>query len=170
MVRDAWQFASPLAQSGKSTTAQRKQADQKLKDAKEATEALATAGEIAEAEAGLLMAEAVSIRQEIYKDPPTDCKVKCYDMAYMPPASASLTRLRQRLPLLQKLAASGKVNPAVVARILPTVRKDLATLADPELAKAVGGQKVEAKKTAAAVEKAVQEIEKLLPAKTAGVK
>ena len=49
---------------------------------------LAKAGEIARAEADLLVAETHTIRNDIYREPPTDFKVTCYDMA-LPPAGPS---------------------------------------------------------------------------------
>ena len=45
---------------------------------------------------------------------------------------------------------------------LPTVRRDLATLADPKLAKVLGGQKAAAKGISTAVAKAIKSIEKLI--------
>jgi hypothetical protein len=129
-IVDAWRFAKPLADSHKSTTAQRKVAADKLAAATKAAAELAAAGEIAPAESALLAAEAQSLQADILRDPPTDSAVKCYDMFILPPAQRSVERLQKRLPLLKALVAAGKVAPAVAERVLPTIRADLATLSD----------------------------------------
>lgn len=128
----AWRFAKPLADSHKSTTAQRMEAHGKLKAARLAVTALVGEAAISPAEGALLIAEADSIRREIYRTPPIEARGTCYDMVELHPTTISSNRLRKRLPLLQKLTAHGKVTPAVLARVLPTVRADLATLADPK--------------------------------------
>ena len=61
-------------------------------------------------------------------NPPTDPMVLCYEIAYIPPARTSLDRLTQRLPFLQSLASGGKISPAVIEKVLPTIKTDLATL------------------------------------------
>jgi len=158
----AWRFAQPLAESHKSTTAQRKAADEKLSAAKDAVAALAKAGELSRAEAGLLTAEAETMRAEIYRDPPTDTRVKCYDMAHIPPARQSYERLQQRLPLLKALATSGKIAPAVCEKVLPTVRADLKALAAPDAAQHLGRDKQQAEQLSKQTHAALAEIDKLL--------
>ena len=159
----AWRFAKPLADSHKSTSAQRVQADRHLKAATAAAAELAKAGAISDAEAGLLADEADAVRTEMRRKSPTDFKGKCYETIYIPPARESFDRLSKRLSLLQKLAAAGKVNPAVVKRVLPTVRADLATLADPKQAKALQpARRARLEKITADTQAAVAKIEKLL--------
>jgi len=126
----AWRFGGPLAETHKSTTAQRKTADELLQAARAAVAGLVGAGELSQPEGDLLLAEADTLRQEIHRDPPTDAKVTCYDMMILPPARQSLARLQKRLPLLKAVVAAGTVRPAVCERVLPTLRADLATLAD----------------------------------------
>ena len=162
-VLEAWRFAKPLADSHKSTTAQRKQADKKFADAKQAVVALANAGAISPAEGGLLAAEADTLRGEIYRNPPIDSRVKCYETMYIPPARASFSRLQKRLPLLRQTVEGGKVSPAVVAKVLPTIRADLATLADPkQTAKLQPQRKAQLDKLVADTKAAVVKIEKML--------
>lgn len=165
IVLAAWRFCKPLAESGRSTQAQRKQADEKLNAAREAIVALANAGAITPAEGGLLAAEADTVRAAIYREPPIDLQVSCYDMAYLPPASASFKRLRVRLPLLKKLAAAGKVTPAVLRSVLPTIRADLAMLGDEKMAKALApAQKQQAAKLVADIKAAIAKLQKLAAA------
>lgn len=132
VIADAWCFAKPLADTHESTTSQRKIATEKLAAAAKAAAELAAAGEIAPVEGDLLAAAAESIRVEMLRNPSTDARVKCHKMAFLPPARRSLDRLRKRLPLLESLAAAGKISPAVAERVLPTIRADLATLASEE--------------------------------------
>jgi len=142
-VVEAWRFAKPLAESHKSTTAQRKEADAKLQAAREAIRKLVADGKITEAEGKLLVDEADAIRQEIYRNPPIDSRVLCYSMAYVAPARQSYQRLARRLPLLQAAAERGKVSPAALEKVLPTVRADLATLADEAQLRKPGSPKPE---------------------------
>ncbi len=139
-ITDAWAAAMPLATSRKSTTAQRKAADAKLEAAKAAAKRLADAGLLAPQEADLLVGEAANIRTDIYRDPPTDCKVTCYDMAYIPPARQSTQRLAKRLPLVEKLVAGGKVREAACAKIVAAIEADLAVLGDAKQLKALQGK------------------------------
>jgi hypothetical protein len=163
-VTEAWDFCMPLATSGKSTNAQRKEADGKLKAAREAAERLAAVGLLAAAEAGLLSAETDKIRAEIYRNPPTDSMVECYDVAYLPLAQQSFDRLAKRLPLLEKLTEGGKVNRAAVEKVLATVEADVAVLADEKKLGGLGGddKKTEAAKLRDAVKAQVGKLKKLL--------
>jgi hypothetical protein len=129
-VTAAWDFCMPLAASGKSTEAQRQEVDAKLNAAGEAVERLVKAGLLAAAEAGLLTSEIAKIKADVYRNPPTDCTVRCYRVAYIPPAQRSFERLSQRLPLVEALVKAGKVNPAAVGKVLASIEDDLAILAD----------------------------------------
>jgi len=165
-IVDAWRTAVPLAASGKSTTAQRRIADRKLKAAGRAISALAVGGMLSRPETLLLRSEAARIRRRVYRNPPTDSRVTCYDMAMVPPAHQSFRRLSKRLPLLRRLAANGKVNRRVLEKVLPSVRTDIATLSDPQQAKALPGEeRVQAEKTREQAAAAFARIEALLKAR-----
>ena len=162
-ITEAWAAAVPLATSGKSTTRQRKAVDKQLASAIDAAKQLAGRGMISHAEAGLLESESARLKAEIHKDPPTDCKVMCYDMAYLPPAQASVQRMTKRLPLLKKLAASGKVNAPALRKVLPSVETDLKTLtSEKEIARLGAGERERAKKLAADAQAVVAQIKELL--------
>jgi hypothetical protein len=60
-------------------------------------------------------------------------------MAVVWPAHQSLNALSQRLPLLERLAASGRIHPAAIERIMATVEADLKTLSNPEESKRLHG-------------------------------
>lgn len=147
-VMTAWKAAGPLAKSGKSTTAQRKEVDAQFAAARQAIDALVVGGLLSGAEAELLRSDADRLRGEIYANPPTDCQVTCYDMAYMPPAQMSLERLRKRLPLLENAAMKGVVSPRALALVLPSVRADLELLAAEGAEKQLGDQAEEAQRLA----------------------
>jgi hypothetical protein len=166
VVTGAWDFCMPLAKNGQSTTGQRKEADEKLKAAREAADRLAAAGLLAAAEAGLLAAEADKIKADIYRDPPTDSKVLCYDRAFLPPAQQSFDRLARRLPLLEKLAVGGKVHKPAVDKVLATVEADLAVLGDEKKLGDLRDEKkrAEATKTRDAVKAQLEKLKKLLDA------
>jgi len=162
-VQDMWKFVKPLADSGQSTTAQRKQAEEKFKASAQAVAELTGTGTLTHAEAGLLTDEAATLRSRMLRNPPTDMQVKCYQMVLILPARQSLTRLTKRLPLLQSIAQSGKVSPAVVGKVLPTVRADLAMLNDEAQAARLGaGEQDRARKLRAEAAAAAAAIEKLV--------
>jgi len=134
-VTDAWKQAAPLAQSHKSTTRQREDAKARLDQAVDAARQLADRGMLSAAEAELLASDAEAMQREIYREPPTDSRVSCYDMAYVPPARESLDRMSKRLPLLRRLAQRGHVHPAAILKLLPGIEADLKVLSsDSDLA------------------------------------
>lgn len=129
-IQGAWEYVEPLAQSGKSTTAQRAEADKKLDAAKAAAEKLAISGGLSQAEAGLLTVEADRLKKDLYRNPPTDQMVTCYEtMAYIP-AKDSLKRLSERLLLLEQLTREARVDAPVLRKVLPTIEADVRTLSD----------------------------------------
>jgi len=134
-VLDAWKAVAPLAQTGKSTTAQREAVDKKLESAKQGITKLTESRLLSEAESQLLVSEAERLRGEMYRNPPTDCQITCYDMAFMPPAQMSMERLTKRLPLLKQMATDGKVQSAVLAKVVGSVEADMATLSSKEALK-----------------------------------
>ncbi len=158
----AWKCATPLATSGKSATAQRKQADAELKAAGQAADKLAAAGLLAAAEAGLLKAEMAKLRADIYRDPPTDCKVTCYEMMMVIPAQKSFARLKRRLPLLEKLVAAEKLSGPAWKKVVATIESDVKTLSNQkELGKLQKKERAQAVKTRDAVKVALEKIRAL---------
>ncbi len=129
-IQAAWKVAEPLAESGKSTIAERRAADAALAKAEAAARDLALAGTISVAEAELVIARRKDLKADIYREPPTDIQVLCYEIGGLPPAKVSLERIRDRLPLLKQVLERGKVRLEVVARILPTIRNDLRVITD----------------------------------------
>jgi len=151
-VKAAWRFIAPLAaNSSKSTSVQRKQADEKMKAALAALSGLVKAGKLAAAEAALLTAEAERLKGEMYRSPPADMRVKCYKRKHFSRGEVSLARIQKRLPLLQKLAAQKKLSPAVIGRVLPTLERDVQTLSTPRLVRRMD-DKLEPKAASAAKE------------------
>ena len=131
-VLDAWKAVVPLARTGKSSTVQREVADKKLEVAKKGITKLTESRLLSEAESQLLVSEADRLRGEMYRNPPTDCQITCYDMAFIPPAQVSMERLTKRLPLLKQMATDGKVQSAVLAKVVGSVEADMATLSSEE--------------------------------------
>jgi hypothetical protein len=131
VVITAWRTVTPLAESGVSSTPQRKEADAKLEAAKVAVDRLAKTGEITAAEAKLLLSEADRLRAEMYRNSPTGPGVVlCYAQIYIPPARESVERLAQRLPLLREIAAEHTLHPRVLERVIPSIEADLQLLSD----------------------------------------
>lgn len=93
-------------------------------------DALQARGLLSEAEAGLLKDDLAVLVNGVQSKRPTELKMAtCYaPMPYIPPAKQALGRLSARLPLLEKLAAAGKVQPDAVRKILATVRRDFIDL------------------------------------------
>lgn len=119
---------APLAKS--STTAQRTAADSKLIAALDGLAALQRRQLLSETEVSLLRAEGKRLREAMFRDPPKDFNGRCYRRAAFVPARDSLERLRRRLPLLRRLAAQGKLSPAVADKIIPVLMRDLAQLGE----------------------------------------
>ena len=102
------------------------------------------------------------VRRAVYRRPPTDARVTCYAMAFTAPARRSFMRLRARVAILKRLSESGRLNPAVLAKVLPTVRADVRTLSeDKELAR-LGQGRTEAEALRKQVEPILAAIEKQL--------
>lgn len=89
---------------------------------------LQKSGMLSEAEAKLLAANLGLLRKAVYRRPAIDDDWVCYQM--MSPRAQSKERLQARLPLLKDLAASGRLDPAVVEMLLKIVEEDLRTLQD----------------------------------------
>ena len=164
-VTAAWDFCMPLATSGKSTEAQRKEADEKLSAAGQAVDRLVKAGLLAGAEGGLLASEIAKIKADVYRYPPTDCTFRCYRVAHLPPAQRSFERLAQRLPLVEALVKAGKVNPAAAGKVMASIEADLAILADEKKLAEIRdeAQRKEAGEKRDAVRAQLEKLKELLP-------
>jgi len=158
----AWKTAAPLAASGLSTTAQREAAKMKLQDAQAAAEKLYAAGLLRQEESALLVREADDLLRQIYRNPPTDCQVMCYQMVLILPARASLDRLLARAELLERLAAGGRASREVIQRVSATIEADLKTLSsEAELKRLPEADRAQASQVRERVSAALEAVRKL---------
>jgi hypothetical protein len=127
-VETALTSAAPLAKSHRSTSAQRVAITKQMNTAKVRISALASAGLLAAGEAELLIGELARLKKEIYRTPPIDMKVQCYQTIPQDPIGDSTKRLAKRIPVLSKLVASGKLNPLIAGKLLPSIRADIKLL------------------------------------------
>jgi len=128
-VDKAFAAAGPPARSHRSTSAQRTAVLKQMIAANAAMTSMATAGLLTPGEAELMTGELARLKKEIYRDPPTDFKGTCYGAS--PPinwVALATKRLGRRVVLLGKLVASGRLNPQVVKKLLPSVRADIKLL------------------------------------------
>ena len=132
IVSDAWSYSAPLADSHKSTMAQRKIVTEKLKSAGKAISALSAAGLLSTAEATMLMIDMGRLKSDLVQDPPTDSKVTCYDYAFTPGVELSLGSLAKRVKLFREVIAADRIAPAAMDRIVERVERELAQLTDPK--------------------------------------
>ncbi len=96
-------------------------------------EALASAGLLCEAEAGLLKLDLARLTRGVQAKRPTEMRMAtCYNPMSFVPARDSMEHLSARLPLLEKLATTDRLNPQVMEKVLVTIDKDVATLGKPE--------------------------------------
>jgi len=129
VVEGTFTAAAPLAKSHRSTSAQRVDIVKRMIASNVTLGSLASVGGLLTAgEAQLLTDELARLRKEIYRDPPTDLRVKCYETMAPDPVGDSTRRLTKRVALLGKLVETGRLNPLVVKRVLPSVRADIKTL------------------------------------------
>ncbi|HUT36499.1 MAG TPA: hypothetical protein VNE39_23630 [Planctomycetota bacterium] len=97
-------------------------------------EALQSNGSLGAAAAGLLRQDLALLVRGVQEKRPTEMRMAtCYEPMAFTPVQDSMARLTARLPLLEKLAAAGRVQPQVVAKVLLSVERDIATLADEKL-------------------------------------
>ena len=132
-VTDAWSYSAPLANSYKSTMAQRKIVTEKLNGAGKAISALSAAGLLSTAEAAMLTIDMKRLRSDLVRHPPTDAQVKCYDYGVIPAVRLSMDNLSKRVELFRKVIASDRIAPAAMDRIVQRVQRDLGQLTDPKL-------------------------------------
>jgi len=139
-VEVALAAAAPLAKTHRSTSAQRVAAIKKMKTARQSIASLAQAELIAASEAELMIGEFDRLKMEIYREPPTDLMVSCYQMVARDPIGDSTKRLTKRVGLLAKLFESGRLNPLVAGKILPSITADIKTLENAKKAEALRKQ------------------------------
>lgn len=162
IISAAWKEATPLAVTGTSTTRQRESAKAKLDAARTAAANLVAARLITGPEGRLILSEADQLQQDIYRNPPTDTQVSCYDMAYLPPARQSLDRIAARLSLLQQLAQGGVVHRTAVEKVVASVEADLKELSnEKDLAALTPAQRLQAQQQCADARKSLAQIESL---------
>jgi hypothetical protein len=162
-IADAWRTAGPLAETGQSTETQRQRAKSQLEAAKQAATDLAKAQRLTGGEAQLLAIEADRLVKEIYRNPPTDARVTCYEMMVLRPAQKSLENLTSRIPLLRGLAQERKLHPAALDKVLGAVEADIRTLGNPdELKKLPPGERVKAEAAREEAVRALADVKKLV--------
>jgi hypothetical protein len=96
-------------------------------------DALGQKGLLSEAEAGLLKLDLEELTGGVQAHRPTELlNATCYMPGVFVPFADNVSRLSQRLPLLEKLL-DGPLQPAVVHKTLVAVETDLRALSDPDL-------------------------------------
>jgi hypothetical protein len=98
-------------------------------------DALVKAGLLAAPAAGILKKDLALLAHGVNRFRPTERKnATCYRPMALPDETAlSLGRLRERLPLLERLAASSQLQPAAVEKALLGIERDLARVGDGKL-------------------------------------
>jgi hypothetical protein len=92
-------------------------------------DALVRSGALSAPEGGLLKQELQQLRQGVGAKHTTEMRTaKCYEAMMITVGRDSLRRLRDRLPLLEKLAASKRLEAAVVLKVLARIESDVQTL------------------------------------------
>jgi hypothetical protein len=162
--KDAGEIASgargdyPFNERGKKRVlTQLEQARQNVKD-------LADEGAVSDPERALLVLNLYEFEWAVNEKRSTEMKhATCYEAPMIIlAAQTSLKSLALRLPLLQQMAKSGKVSPAVLEKTLGAIEANLAVLAnDAELAKLPPPERAQAEATRDDVKKALAEIKQL---------
>jgi len=99
-------------------------------------EAWQKAGQLSEAEAGLLLVALAQLKSGVdWKRTVEDGPILCYEPALILRPSDSVRRVAARLPLLEKLAATQRIVPEVARIALASVELDLAFLQRKEVIK-----------------------------------
>lgn len=127
----AWAHVNPLTdRSRRTTTAEHRKARAWLKSARQATGDLVTAKLLTADESQLLRVELARLGMLLRRNRPTDSRARCYRPAPFRPRRNSKERLEQRRALLLKIAKRGRISKAVRDRIMPSMTRDLALLAE----------------------------------------
>ncbi len=104
-----------------------------LGQAQLACDDLRRAGQLSEAGAGLMKKRLARLHRRVSGFRHKGMRATCYRPAHRPsPQTLSYKRLAARLPLLEELAATGKLNAAVVSKVLAAVRADVLVIEQPD--------------------------------------
>lgn len=121
-IMQAWKFAAPLANTGKSTADQRTQADARLAEARTAAIWLGAAGLLSEAESQLLILETRRLSVDMRRTHPADApnpappaREKAFDV---------LVRLSQSTQYMSAVGNAGKTHAWVLKIVLPGITLD----------------------------------------------
>jgi hypothetical protein len=127
---------------------------------------LAQKGLLSEAEGALLEKDLAELRREVEAKHTKEMRnATCCDTVAVIPARESAARLASKLPLLEKMASEGKLNPATAGKVLAAVERDLATLGrEQELKQLSTAERSGAEKTRDAVKAQVETLKKLTAA------
>ena len=139
-VETTLKSASEMARAYGSTSAQRAAIVKQMDIAKARAQALASVGLLAAGEAELLTGELGRLRKDIFSIAPTDLRVSCYETPAADPIGDSTKRLTKRIPTLSKLVESGRLNPLIARKLLPSLRADIKTLTNAKKAAALRKQ------------------------------
>lgn len=119
---------------------------------------------LSEPEAALLEKDLARLAQGVEAKRPTEAMdATCYKPMVLSPARSSLERLRERLPLLERLAASDALQPRVVRKLLASARADLDALKSSQETLETAGERAKAVKTMRSAEEALRRIDSRLP-------
>ncbi len=122
-------FSAQEALLGKPSTEKQRDAEEKERgEAGKALDEMVSKGLLGSDEGTLVKKELEFNQESIRIDPPSDSQVECYEQMYISPMKMTMDRLAQRLPLLGKIVAAGKLNPLVGERVLAALEKDLQSL------------------------------------------
>jgi hypothetical protein len=136
-ILDAWNEASEIASGKGFDYPFNKKGKQRvlasLKQAEADAADLQKASLLSEPEAGLLLKDLRLLTAGVqFKLPTEERNTMCYKMMPAQPGRDSFKRLSDRLPLLEKLAASETLHPEVVEKVLASIEADIATLTKEE--------------------------------------
>jgi len=132
-IQQTWSEAEAIA-SGKRGShpfdaAGKKRALAALDGADKDIEALVRSGALSAPEGGLLKKELQQLRQGVEAMRPTEMRAAtCYEPMAITEGRDSMRRLQDRLPLLEKLAASKRIEAAVVQKVLARIESDVQRL------------------------------------------
>lgn len=138
-IQATWQQAEAVS-SGKRgeypfDTAGKKRLLAALDDAAKQIDALVRNGRLHAAAAGLLKQELNALVEGVEAKRPTEMRLAtCYEPMPVPqPTVEAMKRIELRLPLLEKLARAGRVQPEVLAKVLATIEHDVQVLGDEKM-------------------------------------
>ena len=135
-----------------------------LKAATTLVDDLAKAGKISEGAAGLLKLDIETLGRNVARKRPTEMRnATCYRPMMATPRRNSFYRLRSRLPLLEKLARSRKIQAAVLHKALAAIEADLKVVGDGKLIRGLRGEApAQAPKVVKRTRSALAKVKKIL--------